>query len=71
MPDIPRTHDERIKKDLEELKNEILHLTKAERRLILKEYEILVKEYTGINMKEYSAFVEFLLDMEEENDRSE
>lgn len=66
MPEDPKNLDDRIKKDLEGLKNELLDLTKAQRRIILEEYENGVREYTGINMREYKAFIDFLLEMEEE-----
>jgi hypothetical protein len=51
------TQTECIESDLVWLKDELLHLTKDKRVLILEEYERNLWSY-GIGVREYTAFIE-------------
>jgi hypothetical protein len=70
MPVECDNHDDCIEVDLEWLKNELRGLTKRQRVLILEEYQRGVREYSGINMKEFGAFMGAFTEFEVEDDRS-
>lgn len=55
---------EYIEADLEWVKDALRPLTTLQRRLILQEYAILVKDY-GIGIAEYKAFVKAFDELED------
>jgi hypothetical protein len=55
---------EEIKSDLKWLKNELKHLTKWQRSIILQEYLSILNKY-DIGIVEYNAFIGAFNDMED------